>query len=615
LSNNDQPDKVNIPDGDSSLNSARNAEQKPGKDDTWNNLLSRDNRDIAINHHDSQGQRETGSTVSFDPLLGSKDMESFAKTGNLKLSASSQISKDTAGRAYLSSRFKDLDLSAANLPKVQRNIEPDAPLEKSKEFTLMSQAEKEAASFFPIGLKEPFRLRKSDFNTDSAEEKRLDKFKPRIDELLDALAIINTDRLSAAERKSLTDTREKLQNCDNLNDALSNALHLARLYQHLQYIEEAKKSTLFALGIDPDNLLGKQLFKELERVHPVDLGISQVVSGIALFTKSGLRSRIINLSGGKVIVVGDLLIDELVEGRPERISREAPVLILEHVDTELIPGGAANTAHNITALGGKCHAIGVCGKDEYGPKLASVLEHHGITHSLVEDPSRPTTVKSRVISKSHSLLQQLLRIDRISHTKVSPEIEKQLIARIEEANEAFHCIIVSDYKAGVITDGVIAAVRNLAENRKTMVIVDAQNSFERFSHCTLMTPNQPDAEAASGVKITSRDTLRQAGEVLLNKSGVQALLITRGSEGMALFERGKPMIELPAFNRSEVFDVTGAGDTVVATMALALTSGASMAEAMALGNLAASIVVRKPGTEVTSQKEMLDHLEALNLPE
>jgi rfaE bifunctional protein kinase chain/domain len=333
------------------------------------------------------------------------------------------------------------------------------------------------------------------------------------------------------------------------------------------------------------------------------------------FSKSALRNRIVNLSGGKVVVVGDLLIDELVEGRPERISREAPVLVLEHVDTELIPGGAANTAHNITALGGKCHAIGVCGKDDYAPKLAKVLERYGITYDLIEDESRPTTVKSRVISKSHSLLQQLLRIDRISHAKIDSQIESRLIEKINTANQSFNAIIVSDYKAGVITDGVIAAVRTLAENQDTMVIVDAQNSFERFGNCTLMTPNQPDAEAASGIKITSRESLKQLGEILLNKSGVKALLVTRGGDGMVLFERGKPMVELPAFNRSEVFDVTGAGDTVVATMALALTSGASMPEAMALGNLAASIVVRKPGTEVTSQKEMLQHLEQLNLPE
>lgn len=130
-----------------------------------------------------------------------------------------------------------------------------------------------------------------------------------------------------------------------------------------------------------------------------------------------------------------------------------------------------------------------------------------------------------------------------------------------------------------------------------------------------MTPNQPDAEAYGEMKITSKESLQKLGDLLLEKSGVKALLVTRGGEGMVLFQKGVEMFEIPAFNRSEVFDVTGAGDTVVATMSLALTSGATMEESMALGNLAASIVVRKPGTAVTSQKEMLDHLEKLNLPD
>lgn len=384
--------------------------------ETWNKLVGQANLDPVKDRQ-------------MRPHESHESHESFAPANLSSLSSLSSI-HDSA-RAYLSNRFKDLDLSGSKLSKLplQRNIEKQgsqlSAAASTKEFTLMSAAERQAATFFPIGLKEGFKLQKADLGKGDGqdEQQRLDnfkQFKPRLQELLDALSDPDLARLSAAERKSLSATKEKLQHCDNLNDALSNALHLARLYQHLQYIEEAKKSTLFALGIDPDNLLGRQLFKELERVHPVDLGISHVVTESAIFTKSALRNRIINLSGGKVVVVGDLLIDELVEGRPERISREAPVLILEHVETELIPGGAANTAHNITALGGKCHAIGVCGKDEYGPKLARVLERHGITHALVEDESRPTTVKSRVISKSHSLLQQLLRIDRISHALSTP---------------------------------------------------------------------------------------------------------------------------------------------------------------------------------------------------
>jgi rfaE bifunctional protein kinase chain/domain len=492
---------------------------------------------------------------------------------------------------------------------------------RSREFTLMSPAAAAQKSFFPIGLKQEMLPLKSEYKGEPPEDKTFERFKPRLLELLEQTAKTGeqSSDLSRTEAKELAESRNRLNDCDNSSEALSNALHLARLYQHLRYINEALKATLFALGIDPENILGRQLLKELERVQIAELGLSghelkDPSTQNALFTRSSLRHRIINLSGGKVIVVGDLLIDELVEGRPERISREAPVLVLEHVDTELIPGGAANTAHNITALGGQCHAIGVCGKDDYAPKLGAVLARHGITYDLVEDDSRPTTVKSRVISKSHSLLQQLLRIDRISHAKISPAIEAKVIDKIGKANENFHAIVVSDYKAGVITDGVIEAVRSLAETRDTIVIVDAQNRFERFNHCTLMTPNQPDAEAEAGIKITSKESLQALGEVLLNKSGVKALLVTRGGEGMVLFERGKAMVEIPAFNRSEVFDVTGAGDTVVATMALALTSGATLPEAMALGNLAASIVVRKPGTEVTSQKEMLDHLEQLDIP-
>lgn len=521
--------------------------------------------------------------------------------------AKDHLERETTKRAFLTRQIETTGLG--------RQLDP---LDKSptREFIIQPKSanQDESDLLLPIGLLPQFQLRKSEFKSDDDESfKRL---KPALKDLSKLPEKIATERkLSAGESKGLSDALNRLEESQDSREALSNALHLARLYQHLRYIEEAKRATMFALGIDPDNQLGKQLFKELERVHPADIATSQiVVPQVSPLSKSRLRNRILNLSGGKVIVVGDLLIDRLLEGRPERISREAPVLILEHVNTEHIPGGAANTAHNVTALGGKCHAVGVCGEDEFAPRLAEVLEAHGVTHSLVHDKSRSTTVKTRIISKSHSLLQQLLRIDRISHHPISAEIEKDLISRIERATDWANVIILSDYKAGVITDGVIAAVRKMAEERNTMVIVDAQGSFERFQHCTLMTPNQPDAEAAAGFKIDSHESLLAIGELLLDKSGVQALLVTRGGEGMVLFEKGQQPFEIPAFNRSEVFDVTGAGDTVVATMALALTSGATMIEAMALGNLAASIVVRKAGTAVTSQTEMLDHLDRLNLP-
>jgi len=330
-------------------------------------------------------------------------------------------------------------------------------------------------------------------------------------------------------------------------------------------------------------------------------------------SKQNLRQCIKNLSAGKVIVVGDLLVDEFLEGSPERISREAPVLILEHVDTELIPGGAANTANNIAALGGSCHAVGVCGLDEYAGKMAGLFDKAGITHGLVADSTRPTTVKTRILSKSHSFKQQLIRLDRISHEPVSRAVEERLVEKIHSAAAGYHAIVLSDYRAGVVSETVINACKAVAAERKLKLVVDAQTQFERFHGVNLMTPNQPDTEQMVGFPIDSREALKRAGELLLNMTGSEAILITRGALGMALFQAGMEMCELPVFNRSEVFDVTGAGDTVIATMSLALVTGASFVEAMALGNLAAGIVVKRQGTATTSQAEMLETLENIQV--
>jgi rfaE bifunctional protein kinase chain/domain len=458
-------------------------------------------------------------------------------------------------------------------------------------------------------------LLKSEFAKPNID-KAVEQYRPMIQSFLHETPI--DDRLASHDYlKQVSDVRESLSNATNAQDVLSDALHLARLYQHMRYIEEAKKAVDLSLGIDPANQHGNQLFRELERMHSAEISgaSTQALQSAQPLSKSNLRKRILNLTGGKVIVVGDLLIDELLEGKPERISREAPVLILEHVDTELIPGGAANTANNIAALGGKCHAIGVCGDDEYATKLANLFDQAGISHGLVKDASRPTTVKTRILSKSHSFRQQLLRLDRISHERVSPAIESQLIDRVKEVDGEFNAIILSDYRAGVITDDVVRAVRAVAAEKNLLLIVDAQDDFARFQDVTLMTPNQPDAEKAVGFEITDKESLQRAGDELLMITGAAAMLITRGGEGMVLFQQNQPMIELPAFNRLEVFDVSGAGDTVVATMALALTTGCTFLEAMALGNLAAGIVVKKPGTAITSQKEMLENLDMLKLQE
>ncbi len=448
-----------------------------------------------------------------------------------------------------------------------------------------------------------------------AEEKKLDdqvKSKPEVlmQDALGAQVDSEEPKRVNEKEKTLTDLpehgpKEKLQ-----EEEIAKQLRSEKLYDEDLLLEEIKKAQNLSLGIDPEHTQGRQVFKELERVHQQDIETSNTGG---LLSKDSLAQCIKNLSGGKVIVLGDLLIDEMLEGSAVRISREAPVLILEHVDTKLIPGGAANTAHNVSALGGICHAIGVCGQDEYADKLANLLESHHISHSLIRDHLRPTTVKTRILSKAHAVTQQLLRLDRISHATINSAVESLLIEQLEKVADQYSALVISDYRAGVVSDGVVAACKTLALKRKLMIIVDAQDGFARFQDMTMITPNQPDAEAAVGYDFNSIDKLNQAGNDLLLLTGAQAVLITRGAQGMALFRKGAKPFYLSPFNRSEVFDVTGAGDTVVATVTLALVTGAGFEQAIALGNLAAGIVVKKIGTAVTSQEELLEHLEHLDL--
>jgi rfaE bifunctional protein kinase chain/domain len=448
------------------------------------------------------------------------------------------------------------------------------------------------------------------------QDKPTHELKNLISNFLNDTKLHDEHKLSSAELKELKQNRERLSSAESLPEAVQSALELKKMYQELRHLEGEVKARDLILGLDPQNKIGRQLFEELERMHPHELATSAhaiaIPEGNGL-SKSRLKSCINALGGGGVIVIGDLLIDELLEGRPERISREAPVLILEHVGTELILGGASNAASNLAALGGICHAIGVCGRDEYAKKLGRLFEKAGISHGLVEDPTRPTTVKTRILSSAHALRQQLLRLDRISHEKLNDEIANKVLERFDAVAGSYSAVILSDYRGGLITDHLVGGVMKIAQSKNVQVIVDAQEKFERFRGAALMTPNQPDTEAAVGFKIHTKEQVEEAGRKLLQISGARNVLLTRGGAGMVLFQEGGKMHELPAFNRSEVFDVTGAGDTVVATMTLAMVTGAKMVEAMALGNLAAGIVVKKVGTATTNQKELLDALANLKM--
>ncbi len=328
-----------------------------------------------------------------------------------------------------------------------------------------------------------------------------------------------------------------------------------------------------------------------------------------------LQSAIQRFSQGRVLVVGDLVIDEMVYGHTHRLSREAPVLILRHDHTDIILGAAGNAAHNIAALNAKHTAVlGTCGDDYYASHLLEALRRDGIDPDrVIQDRQRPTSTKTRVSGiANQSVTQQIVRMDRDSKAPLSPEIEAKMMDVLTSQIEAFDALLLSDYGLGMMTPKIIETCQQLCLKHQKIMTVDTQQSMSAFQKATIQTPNQPEAEQNVGYEISSRDRLLKAGEDLLALTQAENILITLGSDGMALFENNGQLTEIPAFNRSEVFDVTGAGDTVIGTLTLALATGASLLEATLLGNLAASIVVKRFGAAVTSQQELCDALELLD---
>ncbi len=322
-----------------------------------------------------------------------------------------------------------------------------------------------------------------------------------------------------------------------------------------------------------------------------------------------------NLSKPSVLVIGDMAIDEMVYGTTDRMSREAPVLILRHYNTKIILGAASNAAHNLATLnGGKVSVIGLYGDDYYAPILLNTFKDAGInTEYMVKDKKRATTVKTRISgSCSQSVTQQIVRIDRETIEPLSAETESKVLAQMEIAIPKHDAVILSDYNIGILTDKVIAKAIELCKKYNKIIVVDSQKDLNRFNGVTSMTPNQPDTEKYVGFFIKDEQTLKQAGKVMLEKTNADSVLITLGGDGMALFEKNGNYEKIPVFNKTDVFDVTGAGDTVVATYTLGLAAGMSKKNAAILGNLAASIVIRSFGcatTDVPILKSVLDKMD------
>jgi rfaE bifunctional protein kinase chain/domain len=316
----------------------------------------------------------------------------------------------------------------------------------------------------------------------------------------------------------------------------------------------------------------------------------------------------------QIMVVGDIGLDEFLTGQTERISREAPVLIIRHESTRQVPGGGANAVYNFAQLGARVQAVGMVGQDEQGQAIRRIFTTAGIdTRGILSDPDRPTVTKTRISGHARqSVTQQIVRVDRKSDQLPNLELQQQLAAYIRQQQSQVDAIVCSDYGDGTLTPPVIEAALS-----HRLSIVDAQKFLKRYAGATLFTPNLPEAEQAVGYSVTSvsgrvdPDLLRQAGQDLLNLTQAQHILITRGEDGMSGFDRSGDEFHIPAFNRTDVFDVTGAGDTVVAALTLGLVTGATLWEAAVLGNLAASIVIRQFGTTTTNPIEMKAALQAL----
>ncbi len=309
-----------------------------------------------------------------------------------------------------------------------------------------------------------------------------------------------------------------------------------------------------------------------------------------------------------VLVIGDLMLDEFLTGQVERVSREAPVLILRHEKTQRIPGGGANAVCNFAQLGANVKAVGILGQDEQGDAIAQIFQSLNVqTDGIIWDTERPTITKTRIAGHSQqSVTQQIVRVDRKSDALPHLDLQHQLAEYVLSQVHQVDAIVCSDYGEGTLTAPVIKAAL-----KHSRTIVDSQKQISHYPKAFLFTPNLPEAELAVGYAITDMKTRSQAGRDLLALTQAEYILMTQGEQGMTMFDRAGNEEQIPAFNRTQVFDVTGAGDTVVAALTLGLIAGASPWEAAVLGNLAASIVVRRFGTATTAIVELKNALETL----
>jgi len=313
-----------------------------------------------------------------------------------------------------------------------------------------------------------------------------------------------------------------------------------------------------------------------------------------MITKKRAKEIISKFPEKKILVIGDLILDKYLWGEVERISPEAPVPVVDVKKETVNLGGACNVAWNISSLGANSYIVGIVGKDENGQLLKSLLLEKGIKPVLIEDENRPTTEKTRVIAVS----QQLLRIDKESKEKLNENIKKDIIRKVKEIIENFDAVLISDYGKGVISREIIELV---ISSGKPVFVDPKPSNFSLYEGITIMTPNKK--EAYESIKASRNSSVEEVGKDIMKILKMDYLLITLGGEGMMLFEKDKIM-KIPA-KAKKVFDVTGAGDTVISVLSVAKSAGATWEEAAYLANYAGGWVVGEIGTVAIDRNTLL----------
>jgi rfaE bifunctional protein kinase chain/domain len=323
-----------------------------------------------------------------------------------------------------------------------------------------------------------------------------------------------------------------------------------------------------------------------------------------------LRALVERFIDRTVVVVGDLILDEYVFGRPARISREAPVLILRFAERALSMGGAANAANNVHALGARVVPIGVIGRDAAGADLMNLFHAAGVpTDGIVQESGRRTPVKTRIMAGGYQATrQQVVRIDREPQGEPQPLTDDALVEKLASLAARADAVLISDYGYGTVGSRVLERVRAVAREANAVVTVDSRYDLPRFTGITAATPNEAELEALSAVPVDDERAVEKTGRQLLERLDARLLLVTRGSRGMALLEREGSSTFLPIHGTDQIADVTGAGDTVISAFTVALAAGATAVEAATLANVAGGIVVMKRGTATVSSAELTQAL-------